>query len=222
MSRPASTIFSNNLPLSSSITPFNFYIHSSFPILEFWLFCQFIKATPIHHNIIELLLYINYTEKKYYWIREEEEKDEEKEENFEKENRIEVDIKRKIKINFNTINYSDSEEFLEEEEEEENEKNEDEDEDNDNDDIDVDKNMSNNEFAESIIKFYQEKDIDGEDNLTYSSTFIYSMSEINLVVKEDRHTTIIGTRKKTCLWITDNNDSNIKQSISLPNIPISL
>jgi len=68
--------------------------------------------------------------------------------------------------------------------------------------------------SESIIKLYSE-----HYDSPYSS-FIYPMSDISFVVKDYQETTILGTRKKTCLWIDSN--FNIRQNLLLPHIPIEL
>ncbi|ORX59356.1 hypothetical protein BCR36DRAFT_276024 [Piromyces finnis] len=136
---------SSSIP-SSSTLPMTYFIYDTFPILEVLFPCWFIQAIPIHEDAIEFQFYRNYSEKKYFWIRENEEE-------------------------------SDRE-------------------------------------AESIIKLIS------EHYDSPSSSFIYSMSDISFVVKDDQETTILGTKKKTCIWIDSN--FNIRQTLLLPHIPIEL
>ncbi|OUM60533.1 hypothetical protein PIROE2DRAFT_13688 [Piromyces sp. E2] len=68
--------------------------------------------------------------------------------------------------------------------------------------------------SKSIIKLYS------EHYMQPSSSFIYPMSDISFVIRDDQETTILGTKKKTCLWLDSN--SSIRQSLVMPHIPIEL
>jgi len=86
----SSSLFSPTSPLEC-VTPISLYLHTSFPILELFFPCQLIQATLIQDDTIELSLFTEYNEKKYYWVREEDEEEKREGEKGKKNNEMKVE-----------------------------------------------------------------------------------------------------------------------------------
>jgi len=199
------------VPSSSSIesvTPFSLYLYSSFPILALFFPCQLIQATHIQEDIIELSLFSEHKEKKYYWVREEKhveeneggEKEEQKEiinekeegENEEGEIRTKERMKKDMKEQekFKTLKSEG---------------------------LDTFNNFSSSSLSSSsIVKIYSEY-----RETSSASSFIFSTSDIVLIKKDHQQTVLLGTRRKTLLWM-DSSQMTLHHTLLLPHIPMEM